>query len=134
MRIECPATTAFDLMADARNELKWNSGVSQVDLISGEPIGKGSRFRVTDKRGQHEVEITAYQRPENLSFSLMDKSMDVDIDFTLSQEGSITVMTGRFNATGKGFMRFLLPILVPFVRRDIAKEHQKFIALCQASP
>lgn len=106
MRIECPAATAFDLMADARNELKWNSGVSQVELISDEPIGKGSRFSVTDKRGRHEVEITAYQRPQRLSFSLYDQSMDVDIDFTLSQEDKVTVMTGRFNARGKASCGF----------------------------
>jgi Polyketide cyclase / dehydrase and lipid transport len=132
MRIRCPAMTAFDLMADPRNELQWNGGVSQVELISGEPIGKGSRFRVVDKRGQHEVEITAYQRPRKLCFFLNDKSMDVEIDITLVEEGNVTVLTGMFTPHTKGFMRLLFPILQPIIRRDIAKEHKKFIALCEA--
>ena len=132
MRIECPATTAFDLMADVRNELDWNSGVSEVELLTAEPIGKGSRFRIVDQRGQQEVKITTYKRPDTLSLFLSGKSMDVDIDFTLVEQGNITVMTGRFNAKVRGLMRFFFPLLVPLIRRDIAKEHKTFIALCEA--
>ena len=132
MHIECSAATAFDLMADARNELHWNSGVSQVDLITDRPVAKGSRFLVVDKRGQHEVEITAFQRPENLSFSVNDASMDVDISYTVSEQDNVTTMTGRFNAKGKGLIKLLLPLLVPIIRRDLAKEHMHFVALCEA--
>ena len=130
--INCAAATAFDLMADARNELRWNSGVSQVELISGDPIGIGSRFRVIDKRGQHEVEITGYQRPVGLSFSVTGREMEVDIDISLSERDDVTTMTARFNARGKGLMRVLLPLLVPFIRRDLSKEHQNFVNLCEA--
>lgn len=132
MSISCSASTAFDLMADARNELRWNSGVSRVELASDGPIGKGSWFRVTDKRGQHEVEITAYQRPEALSFSVTSREMDVLIDFTLKERDNVTTMAGRFSAEGKGLMRFLLPLLVPFIRRDLSKEHKNFVKLCEA--
>ena len=132
MRINCAAATAFDLMADARNELRWNSGVSQVELASDDPIGKGSRFRVTDKRGQHEVEITDHQRPEALSFAVKSRELDVDIDIALRERDSVTTMTARFHAEGKGLMRFLLPLLVPFIRRDLSKEHLKFVKLCEA--
>jgi hypothetical protein len=132
MSIKCSATTAFDLMADARNEPSWNSGVSQVELQSGEPIGNGSRFRVADKRGQHDAAITTYQRPERLSFSVCDKSMDVEIKYTLSELNGVTTMTGRFNAEGKGPMKFLLPLLVPLIRRNLSKEPKNFIALCEA--
>jgi len=132
MQIKCPATAAFDFMSDVRNELDWNSGVSEVELLTAEPIGKGSRFRIVDQRGQQEVEITAYERPDTLSLFLSGKSMDVDIDFMLVEKGNITVMTGRFNAKVRGLMRFFFPLLLPLIRRDIAKEHKTFIALCEA--
>ncbi len=132
MRIKCSAATAFDLMADARNEVSWNSGVSQVELTSGESIGKGSRFRVTDKRGQHDVEITAYHRSQSLSFSVNDPKMDIDIEYALSEHDNVTTMTGKFNAKGKGLMKFLLPLLVPLIRRDLSKEHMNFVAFCEA--
>jgi hypothetical protein len=131
IRVECPATRAFDMMADARNETRWNSGVTEVELRSGEPIGEGTRFNVADKRGRHDVTITAYNRPENLSFVVKDAKMDVDIDYALSEVDGTTTMTGRFNAKGKGVMRFLLPLLVPLIRRDLAKEHVHFVRLCE---
>ena len=120
MRIECPATTAFDLMADIRSELDWNSGVSEVELLTPEPIGKGSRFRIVDKRGQHDVEITTYKRPDTLSLVVSDKSMDVNIDFTLVEQGNITVMTGRFNAKVRGLMRF-------FFHRSLRSQSERAI-------
>lgn len=131
MHIECPAARAFDLMADPRNETRWNSGVRDVELKSGEPIGQGTRFVVVDKRGRHDAEITAFDRPTTLSFVINDDKMDVDIDYVLSEQDGKTTMTGRFNARGKGMMRFLLPLLVPLIRRDLAKEHVHFVRLCE---
>ena len=131
IRVKCPAARAFDLMADARNETRWNTGVKVVELQSGEPIGEGTQFRVTDKRGQHVVTITAYNRPQTLSFAVHSSKRDVDIDYALSEVDGTTTMTGRFNATGKGLMRFLLPLLVPLIRRDLAKEHAHFVQLCE---
>ena len=133
MHIKCPAAKAFDLMADARNETRWNSGVSEVELMSGEPISVGTQFTVVDKRGQHDAKITAHNRPEELSFVVHDAKMDIDIDYVLTEANGVTTMTGRFNAKGKGLMRFLLPLLVPLIRRDLAKEHAHFVRLCETT-
>lgn len=131
MHIKCPAAKAFDLMADARNELRWNSGVTKVELKSGEPIGEGTQFVVVDKRGQHAVRITTHNRPNELSFTVQADNMDVDINYVLTEADGETTMTGRFNARGKGMMKAMLPILVPLIRRDLAKEHANFIRLCE---
>lgn len=133
MHIRCPAAIAFDLMADARNELCWNSGVTSVELQSSEPIGEGTRFTVVDKRGEHAVRIATHRRPHELSFTVKADSMDVDINYVLAEADGVTTMTGRFNARGKGLMRWLLPLLVPMIRRDLAKEHTHFVALCEKS-
>jgi len=85
-----------------------------------------------DKRGRHDAKITAHNRPEELSFVVHDAKMDVDIDYVLTEANGVTTMTGRFNAKGKGLMRFLLPLLVPLIRRDLAKEHAHFVRLCEA--
>lgn len=132
LHINCAASRAFDLMADARNELSWNSGVSAVELVSVEPIGVNSRFRVADKRGQHDVVISVCDRPETLCFDVRDDSMDVDIEFEFAESNGVTTMTGRFSARGKGVMKFLLPLLVPAIRRNLSKEHQNFVKLCEA--
>ena len=58
LRIGAASTTVFNVLADARNEVQWNEGVSHAALVTDEPIRQGSQFVVEDKRGQHDVEIT----------------------------------------------------------------------------
>jgi hypothetical protein len=42
--LHCAPTTAFDLLADVRNESRWNKAVSVAQLRSDGPIREGSRF------------------------------------------------------------------------------------------
>jgi Polyketide cyclase / dehydrase and lipid transport len=39
-----PARAVFDYASDMRTEADWNPAVKTIELASGEPIGKGSRF------------------------------------------------------------------------------------------
>ncbi len=63
MHIACPATTVFDVMADARNETQWNGSVSRAELTTDEPIGKGSKFIVVNRGREDEATITVFERP-----------------------------------------------------------------------
>ena len=132
IHIDCSAATVFDLMADARNELEWNTGVSRAELTTGEPIGEGSHFLVEDKRGEHEVTITGFDRPERLEFALTGKSMDVAISYRYAETDGTTTAVGHFDARPKGLMKFLLPLLMPMIKRDLAKQHARFTALCES--
>ena len=46
LHINCPPAVAFDLMADVRKLTDWNDGASSAEMISSEPIGRGSAFVV----------------------------------------------------------------------------------------
>jgi hypothetical protein len=131
MRIDSPSTTVFDLMADARNELHWNGGVSRVELLTDEPVGDGSQFIVEDRRGEHEVTITLFDRPGRVEFDLTSKGMDVAIKYTFAEMDGTTTAVGNFDAQPKGFMKVLLPLLMPMIKRDIAKQHVHFKKLCE---
>ena len=133
MHANCSATTAFDLLADARNELRWNSGVSAVELMTSEPIGEGSQFSFVDKRGQHEVTITSFERPNRLAFELRDPQMDVDIEIVFTEVDGVTTITGTFTPETRGLMTLLFPFLKPLIRRQIAKEHVNFVQLCESA-
>lgn len=132
MRIDSPSTTVFDLMADARNELQWNDGVSRVELLTDEPVGDGSQFIVEDRRGEHEVTVTLFDRAERVEFALTSKGMDVAIRFVFTEKDGTTTAVGNFDAQPKGFMKVLLPLLMPMIKRDIAKQHVHFKELCEA--
>jgi polyketide cyclase/dehydrase/lipid transport protein len=132
MNIDCPSTTVFDLMADVRNELRWNEGISRAELTTDEPVGEGSQFVVVDRRGEHEATITVFDRPERLEFALRGKSMDVAIKYTYTETDGRTTSVGTFNAQPKGFMKVLLPLLMPLIKRDVAKQHVNFRTLCES--
>ncbi len=131
MHVSRSATTAFDLMADARNEVRWNTGVSSVQLETSGPIGEGSRFLVVDKRGQHEATITSFDRPNRITFVSRDAQMDVDIELVFTEVDGVTTITGTFDAETRGLMKLLFPFLKPLIRRQIAKEHVNFARLCE---
>lgn len=131
MHVNCPATRAFDLMADPRNEVRWNSGVSAVECKTSEPTGEGSQFTVVDRRGQHEVTITSFDRLHRLKFMSHDAQMDVAIDIVFTEVDGVTTITGTFKPQTRGLMTVLFPLLKPIIRRQIAKEHVNFVRLCE---
>lgn len=132
MHIDSPSTTVFDLMADARRETDWNTTVSRAELTTDEPIGEGSAFIVVNRRREDEVTITRFDRPERLEFAVTSKSMDIQISYTFSETDGTTTALGHFDAKPKGIMKAVLPLLMPIIRRDLAKQHANFKTLCEA--
>ena len=126
--IDCPPATAFDAMADARNETEWNDDVSRSDLMSDEPVRLGSRFVTFHGRplGQIESTITTFDRPERLEFRSTSKRMDITISFTFAEDGSGTLVHGEFDPKPKGIMAALFPLLQPMIRRGMAQQHENF--------
>ena len=131
MHRNSPSTTVFDLLADIRNELRWNGNVSRAELTSGEPIGLGSQFIVEDKRGEHETTITVFDRPERIEFAMSSKQMDVAINYTFTEADGTTTAVGTFDAQPKGFMKLLLPLLMPMIKREIARGGVNFKRHCE---
>ncbi len=134
LHIDCAPAIAFDLMADVRNETRWNDGVSRAELITDEPVAEGSQF-VTDHGGplgQIESTITVFDRPERLEFSATSNRMDLAISFTFTEAGSGTLVHGTFDPKPKGVMAVLFPLLRPMIRRDMAKQHQHLKAFCES--
>ncbi|MGI9622839.1 MAG: SRPBCC family protein [Acidimicrobiales bacterium] len=132
VQIDCPSAIAFDLLVDLRNELRWNANVSEVELVSGEPIGIGSRFVVEDKRGEHRSTITAFERPGRVDFATTAKEMDLKIKYSFTESDGTTTVVGTFEAKPRGVMKALLPLLKPLIKRDLAKQHQSFKNLCES--
>ncbi len=133
MQIACPQSKAFDLMADARNELKWNDDVSAVELRTDEPIGQRSTFIVVNRGREDAATITRFDRPERLAFVVASKQMDIDIKYTFEAAEGGTLAVGTFDARPKGAMKVFLPLLMPMIKRGLAKQHANFIRLCETS-
>lgn len=134
LQIGCSPATAFDLMADVRNETEWNDGVTRAEMTTEDPVGEGSAF-VTDHGGplgQIESTIVVYDRPRRLEFAATSKRMDLGISLTFTAAGAGTLVHGVYEPMPKGFMAVLFPLLRPMIRRDMAKQHQHFRELCES--
>lgn len=132
MQIACPPSKAFDLMADARNEPEWNQHVSAAELTSDEPVRKGSTFVVVNRGREDDVTITRFDRPERLDFAVSSKQIDIDIRYTFETHGGGTRAVGTFDARPKAAMKVLLPLLMPLIKRGLARQHANFVRLCES--
>ena len=132
LHIDCPPTTAFDLMADVRRIADWNDGVSRAEMKSVGAIGNGSTFVAVNRGQKMESTITTFDRPERLEFATSGKAMDVAGRFSFTSAGSGTKLIIELDPKPKGVMKVLLPMLKPIIRRDLARQHAKFKDYCES--
>ena len=130
IHIACPPEQVFDLMADARNETKWNGRVSRAELTSGEPIGAGSRFVIVNSGSEYDTVLTVYERPSRLVFEAKGNP-DVGISYAFRPDGDGTEMTGELDFRPTGVSKALFAVLAPVIRANVRKQYAAFKSLCE---
>jgi carbon monoxide dehydrogenase subunit G len=129
-RIACPPETVFDMLADLRNDTRWNSRVSRAEVRSPEPIGLGSRFAIVNGGTAYDVTITSYDRPSRLGFEASGKP-DLTIAYALTGRGDETELKSDFDFRPRGVLKVVFPLLAPVIRRDVPKQFASLKALCE---
>ncbi|MCB0716267.1 MAG: hypothetical protein KDC06_09650 [Chitinophagaceae bacterium] len=103
--------TVFDFAADMRNELKWNPDVQSMELLTTEPIGKGTVFLAKWSLSKKiQVEIIHYDRPHSLIFK-NGGPLEVRLELNFSMQQNQTQMATKFIAQPHGFLRVIFPLL-----------------------
>ncbi len=66
--IAAPIEQVFDTVADSRNEPSYNPAMTNVELLTPLPIGRGTRFLARMGKAGMEmvVELTEFQRPHKV--------------------------------------------------------------------
>jgi hypothetical protein len=121
-------------MADARNEVHWNSAVSRSELMSGEPIGVGSSFLTVNRGQEYSATISSFDPPDRLGFEVTGKGMNITASFLFRPEGETVIVEERLDFKPKGPMKLLFPLMAPLVRRDLPKQGARFKAFCESDP
>ena len=76
--IAVPQQEAFDYLSDLRNEAAWNPKMRSVQLLTGDPIGIGSKYRARWAGGPETVvEYTRFERPEEWAAVANSKMMTI---------------------------------------------------------
>ena len=132
--IDCEPAVVFDVMADVRNEAKWNDSVSKAEILTGDPVREGSQFVTVHgpPLGDITSTITTFERPGRLDFSATSKRMDLAMSLTFTESASGTTMHLTVEPQPRGFMALLFPLLRPMIRRDMVKQHQNLKELCES--
>lgn len=127
IEINQPNTTVFDQIADARNEAKWNSTLTDYRLVSDGPIGNGSVFTYKNRGNEFTSTLSTYDKPSALAFDITGKPMDITATVELaSTSDTQTLVKATYDLRPKGAMKVLMLVFGPFLSKAFAKEFQNF--------
>ncbi|HEY3410422.1 MAG TPA: SRPBCC family protein [Propionicimonas sp.] len=115
IRIEAPLEQVFDTAADSRNEPSFNPAMTQVELLTPEPVGPGSRFRARMSKAGTDmlVELTEFDRPHRLSSVTTSSMMETSGTLSFTAAAEVTVMAWDWQVRPKGWFRLLGPLVGP---------------------
>jgi carbon monoxide dehydrogenase subunit G len=110
---------AFEYIADARNEARWNPWAVSVEKVGDGPVAKGTRFRGCYRRvGKADQWLSEYAPPRHVVYQ-SDK-MDGRMTFDLQPVGpGRTRVELVAEAHPTGVMALLAPLMRPMMRSHI---------------
>jgi len=127
--VDTPAADVFDLLADARNESRWNPNVVRIDKLSDGPPRRGSSFAGTYRRGgRMAFTIADYERPSRLVFRGGGRQTAVTATVRVSASRSGTTVAMRADMCPRGPLRLLEPLVRSRVERQYADVIARFRA------
>ena len=116
--IAAPVDEVFDMVADERNEPRYNPRIVRAEKVSEGPVGTGTRFvaepKSTGGNGEMTLEILEYDRPHRLHNVVSSSYMQVDGTLTFDEVEGGTRLRWDWDMALVGRMRLLSPVL-PFI-------------------
>jgi hypothetical protein len=113
--IAAPVEEVFDLVADERNEPRYNPRIEHVRKLGAGPVGVGARFvaepRSIGKRGEMSMTIQEYERPHRLHNVVTSSYMRVDGTLTFDEVEGGTRLAWDWDMHLVGPLRVLSPVL-----------------------
>jgi dehydrogenase/reductase SDR family protein 12 len=125
-------TEAFDYLARFSSTAEWDPGVSEAEMVTPDPVGMGSAFRVVTSFAGRKLplryEITEFDRPHRVTLRAENGStisqdtitfvpVDRRADDTAEGPGSRTEVHYDAGLRLKGAFRLFQPIVGPMFQR-----------------
>lgn len=131
--VAAPAEELFDLVVDVRNEPRWNPQMLHVDMLTTEPVGAGTTFRVKFGRGVGDalIEDTRVDRPHSWAAVSRSRVLDVESEGQISEIPSGCRLTIRTRLRPRGILRVLTPALGWWMRRTWEGDLRRVKALAE---
>ena len=113
--IHAPVEDVFDLVADERNEPRYNPRIVRAEKLTEGPVGEGSRFvaepQGMGERGRMTVEVIEYERPRRLHHLVRSSYLQVDGTLTFADTDGATGLRWDWDTSLVGPMKVMSPVL-----------------------
>jgi len=120
--IDRPVEEVFDVVADERNEPRFNPRMRRAEKISGGAIGVGTRFRAEvvsmGRPIEMVIEYTGYERSRRLSSTTHMSSMDIHYTVTFESVPEGTRMRWSGDVEPRGILKVMSPVVARMGRRQ----------------
>ena len=125
--IDRPVAEVFAFVADPDNLPRWQSGLLEVEKLSGDG-GVGSRHRevrsMLGRRIEQVLEVTALSPDQRLDLEVVEGPMHLTVEHTFEQAGAGT----RITVVGQGDAGTLFRFAGPVIARAVKKQSQSDFA------
>jgi deazaflavin-dependent oxidoreductase (nitroreductase family) len=120
--IKRPVEEVFDVVADERNEVRYNPRLLWVEKVTSGPIGRGTCFRAATKTMARPVEMTIeftqYERPRRLASATHLPTMEIRGALTFEPVAEGTRMRWSWELQLRGVLRLLTPLIARIGRHQ----------------
>ena len=124
-----PVEEVFTYIAEPKNSLEWERGVEVNELTSEGPMGVGSKGRRVETymgRDESVWEVTEWKPNELAAIKAESDKFIGDGEWRTEPTDSGTRLTYRFVGSAKNpFFKLLVPLMIPFFKRQIKKDYKK---------
>lgn len=122
--INRPVEEVFDIVADERNEPRYNPRMLRAEQTTAGPIGVGTRFRAeVAARGRPipmTIELTTYERPRRLASSTLMASLAIGGTLAFDPVPNGTRMRWSWELRPRGVYKLLTPLVAWIGQRQEA--------------
>lgn len=128
--VGAPPELAFDLLADLRSEPQWGRIPDEPQLLTGLPVGAGSRFLAVLNGRRYEAAIRTHDRPRLLEIDLVGTHLTVRGTFRFAPLDGGTVLDADLDLGARGPMRLVLPSFRSTIATELPHDAARFAAFC----
>ena len=118
---------AFALISDLTRSHEWATNPLKVEVVSGGPVGLGTKYRSEAKfmgKDVHaEQEVTAYEPPTHFAFTNTEGNERYLHDFTVRAQDGKSVIDRTITFLVPGFRGMMIRMVVPIVSKKFDRQN-----------
>jgi uncharacterized protein YndB with AHSA1/START domain len=120
--IDASVETVFDVVADERNEPRYNPRMLEARKLTSGPVGRGARFtalmRTRGRPMPMTIEFTGFDRPHSLTSVNRMRAMEIEGTLTFTPVADGTRLHWSWALHPRGPLRLLGPLMGAIGRRQ----------------